>query len=223
MTARVITVRPETSVKDIAALMLTHHVSGLPVVTLAGELTGIVTEADLLYKETGQEHPTGRFFKGFPTFGRTGDTSRKAEGLTAVDLMSSPVITVEEDTPLREVASVMVRRKINRVPVMRGGRVAGIVSRADVLRAFTRPDAELARTVREALLHELWVDVSKIHVDVRGGVVHLDGAVDRRSELDLVTRWVAGLDGVVGVESALTFEYDDRAVALGAQWPPDRA
>lgn len=222
MTARVITVRPETSVKDIAALMLTHHVSGLPVVTIEGELVGIVTEADLLYKETGQEHPAGRFFKGFPPFGRTVDTSRKAEGLTAVDLMSSPVITVEEDTPLREVAGLMVRRKINRVPVMRGGRLAGIVSRADVLRAFTRPDAELARTVREALLRELWVDVSKIRVDVREGVVHLDGAVDRRSERDLVTRWVAGLDGVVGVESRLTFEYDDRAVALGAQWPTDQ-
>lgn len=221
MTARVITVRPETSVKDIAALMLTHHVSGLPVVTIEGELVGIVTEADLLYKETGQEHPAGRFFKGFPPFGRTVDTSRKAEGWTAVDLMSSPVITVEEDTPLREVAGLMVRRKINRVPVMRGGRLAGIVSRADVLRAFTRPDAELARTVREVLLRELWVDVSKIRVDVREGVVHLDGAVDRRSERDLVTRWVAGLDGVVGVESRLMFEYDDRAVALGAQWPTD--
>ena len=221
MTARVITVRPETSVKDIVALMLTHHVSGLPVVTIEGELVGIVTEADLLYKETGQELPAERFFRGFPPFGRTVDTSRKAEGLTAVDLMYSPVIAVEEDTPLREVAGLMVRRKINRVPVMRGGRLAGIVSRADVLRAFTRPDAELVRTVREALLRELWVDVSKIRVDVREGVVHLDGAVDRRSERDLVTRWVAGLDGVVGVESRLTFEYDDRAVALGAQWPPD--
>lgn len=221
MTAQVITVRPETSVKETAALMLAHHVSGLPVVTVEGELVGIVTEADLLYKETGRERAAEPFFRRWSRSGRTADAARKAEGLTAVDLMSSPVVTVEEATPLHDVAALMVRRRINRVPVMRQGRLAGIVSRADVLRAFTRPDAELARTVRTVLLRELWVDVGRIEVAVRDGVVRLDGVVDRRSELDLVTRWVAALDGVIGVESHLAFEYDDRAVALGASWPPD--
>lgn len=220
MTAQVITVRPETTVKEAAALMLAHHVSGLPVVTVEGDLVGIVTEADLLYKETGRERAQS-FFRRWARSGLTADVSRKVAGLTAIDLMSSPVVTVEEATPLHDVAALMVRRRINRVPVMRRGRLAGIVSRADVLRAFTRPDAEMARTVRTALLRELWVDVGRIEVAVRDGVVRLSGVVDRRSELDLVTRWVAGLDGVIGVENRLAFEYDDRAVALGASWPPD--
>ncbi|HEU5298087.1 MAG TPA: CBS domain-containing protein, partial [bacterium] len=169
MTAQVITVRPETAVKEAAALMLAHHVSGLPVVTVEGELVGIVTEADLLYKETGRERAEGRFSRLVPRFGRGTEVSRKAEGLTVVDLMSSPAITVKEETPLHDVAALMVRRRINRVPVMRQGRLAGIVSRADVLRAFTRPDAEMARTVRAGLLRELWVDVSRIQVAVRDG------------------------------------------------------
>jgi len=222
MTARVVTVRPETPVKDIAGLMLTHRISGLPVVTLAGELVGIVTEADLLYKETVGAQGNGGFLRGLPPFGRTAETARKAEGLTAQDLMTSPVVTVEEDTPLREVTSIMVRRKINRVPVVREARLVGIVSRADVLRAFTRSDEELARAVREALLHDLWVDVSMIQVSVRDGVVTVDGTVDRRSERELVGRWVATLDGVVAVENRLAFEYDDRDLVLAAPWPPLR-
>jgi len=222
MTPRVVTVRPDTPVKDIAALMLAHHVSGLPVVTLEGELVGIVTEADLLVKEAGGEPGDGRFLKGAPPFGRTADTARKAGALTARDLMSAPVITVGEDTPLHEIARLMVRRAINRVPVVREGRLVGIVSRADVLRAFTRPDEEIAAAVREALLHELWVDVSRIRIDVRDGVVSLEGSVDRRSERDLIVRWVGSLDGVVAVESRLTFAYDDRGVSLGSRWPPDR-
>jgi CBS domain-containing protein len=211
MTRRVITVRPQTPVKEIAALMLAHHVSGLPVVTVEGELVGIVTEADLLHKETAGA--PGR---------RPRAAARKAEGLTAQELMSSPVITVDEATPLRDVAALMVRKQINRVPVLRDGRLVGIVSRADVLRALTRPDEELAAAVREALLHDLWIDVSRLQVEVRDGVVRLGGIVDRRSERELAGRWAASLDGVVAVENALQFEYDDRAVALGASWPPAR-
>jgi len=222
MTHRVITVRPETSVKDVAGLMLAHRVSGLPVVTLTGELVGIVTEADLLYKETPPDLGNVPLLRGLPAFGRTAEISRKAEGLTAQDVMTAPVVTVEEDTPLREVAAIMVRRKINRVPVVRDGRVVGIVSRADILRALTRTDEELAHAVREALLHDLWVDVQRIAVTVRDGVVTLEGTVDRRSERELVGRWVAALDGVVAVENRLTFEYDDRDLALGASWPPSR-
>lgn len=222
MTSPVITAPPEASVKDIAALMLTHRVSGIPIVTAGGNLVGIVTEADLLYKETDRARPQPRVRKDLPPLGRAAAVRRKAEGVTAADVMSAPVITVEEETPLREVAALMVRRGINRVPVLRQGRLVGIVSRADVLRALVRPDEELARAVRESLLHDLWVDVSRLRIEVRDGVVHLDGVVERRSERDLVTRWVAAIDGVVRVEDRLSFEFDDRAVGLGPRWPPER-
>lgn len=214
MTSPVITVRPDTSIKDVAGLMLTHHISGLPVVPPDGELVGIVTEADLLYKETGPRQKDERFLKGFPPFGKTVDTVKKASGLTASDLMTSPVVTVDVDALVHEIAGLMVRRKINRVPVVRAGRLTGIVSRADVLRALVRPDEEIAAAVRQALVHELWIDVSRVKIDVRQGVVYLEGEVDRRSEKELAERWVATVDGVAKVESSLTYKLDDRRIEL---------
>jgi len=222
MTSRVITVRPDTLVKDVAALMAAHHISGLPVVAGDGALVGVVTEADLLYKETGPRQPPGRLRSGLPRFGRTARAMTKVEGLTAGEMMTAPVISAEETTPLREVAALMVRRRVNRLPVLRAGRLVGIVSRADVVQAFTRTDAELAAAVRATLLHDLWVDVTRIRIDVRDGVVHLDGEVERRSERDLVTRWVGAVDGVMGMESHLEYEYDDRAVHLRDRWPAGR-
>jgi len=221
MTSRVVTVRPETTVKVIAALMVAHHISGLPVVNGEGNVVGIVTEADLLQKEQGPRPRLGlRHTIGSLTRRRT--TMRKMAGLTAADLMSAPVITVEETTPLHQIAALMVDAQVNRVPVMRAGRLVGIVSRADIMRAFTRTDAEVAAAVRSTLLHDLWVDVTSVGIDVRDGIVILDGQVERRSECDLVTRWVASVDGVVAVESRLTFEYDDRGVHLGERWPAPR-
>lgn len=214
MTSPVITVRPDTSVKDIAAMMLAHHISGLPVVTPDGELMGIVTEADLLHKESASDHREAGFWKGFPLFGRALESMRKVEGVTAAELMSSPVVTVEEQTPLREVAALMVHRKINRAPVLSAGWLVGIISRNDVLRAFVRPDEEIAQAVRGTLLHDLWIDVTSLKIDVREGIVYLDGQVDRRSDKVLAERWAAAVDGVVKVESTLTYEFDDRNVAV---------
>lgn len=222
MTSRVVTVRPTATIRDVAALMARHHVSGLPVVTEDGELVGIVTEADLLYKEQGPRLPAGGLRRAVRAFRHPAGLRRKAEGLTAGDLMTAPVVTVEEATPLSEVAALMVRRQINRVPVMRTGRLAGIVSRADIVRAFTRTDAEVAAAVRATLLHDLWVDVTQIDITARHGVVYLDGRVERRSERDLVRRWVGAVDGVVAVESRLEYEYDDRGVRLGERWPAPR-
>lgn len=225
MTTRVVTVRPETSVKEIAALMLAHHISGLPVVTEDGSVVGIVTEADLLQKERGPRPHLGRLRHSIGSFIRRAAPSavKKIDALSAQELMSAPVMTVEEATPLHEIASLMVDAQINRVPVMRDGRVIGIVSRADIMRAFTRTDAEVAAAVRSTLLHDLWVDVTNVGIDVRGGIVVLDGQVERRSECELVTRWVAAVDGVIAVENRLTYEYDDRGVHLGDRWPAPRA
>ncbi len=152
----------------------------------------------------------------------TGQTARQRIHLQAGDVMTSPVVTVDEDTPLHEVAALMVRRKINRLPVLRASRLAGIVSRADVMRALVRPDEEIAAAVRETLPRDLWVDASRVRIDVRQGVVYLDGEVERRSEQVLVERWVAAIDGVVGVESKLTSRFDDRKTPLGDLWPQPR-
>lgn len=217
MTSPVITVDPQTPVKEVAQLLLTHHISGVPVVS-EGKLVGIVTEADLLHKERPATEEAGllRLLRR----GQLAEVERKAEGLVARDVMTSPVVTVTESTPLREVAALMARRQINRVPVVRGDQVVGIVSRADVLRALVRTDEELKEAVRQALLEELWIDPSALRIDVHEGVVTLEGEVDRRSDKELAERWVGTIDGVVRVESRLTYRFDDRQARMET-WPGD--
>jgi CBS domain-containing protein len=213
MTSPVVTARPDTRVKDLVALMATHRISGIPIVTVAHELVGIVTEGDLLYKEVlprpTEPAPLAQRLP-LPAVAEAAERARKAEGLRAEEVMTTPVLTVTEAATVHEIATLMVQHKINRVPVLRAGRVVGIVSRADVLKAFSRPDAELAEAIRDSLLHDLWIDVSRITVDVRGGIVSLEGSLDRRSEKALIEKWVGLADGVVDVQSRLTYEVDDR-------------
>ena len=201
MSAPVLTVRLDTPVKDIAAMMLAHRISGLPVLTADGELAGIVSEADLLHKELPPLSGATCLVRLLRST-YTADAD-KAEGRIAADLMTTPVITVEESTSLHEAAALMIRRRINRVPVLRNGRVVGMVTRADVLRALVRPDEEIAAAVRDALLHELWVDVARVGIAVRSGVVYLDGEVADDGEKRLAERWIRTIDGVVDVESRL--------------------
>jgi CBS domain-containing protein len=215
MTHPVITARTDARVKDLVALMITHHISGIPILTPAGELVGIVTEGDLLYKEL-EPRPTGPtgIVARLPlrSVAEAMERARKAEGLRADEIMTSPVIAVTEATPVREIAQLMVRHRINRVPVVRAGKVVGIVSRNDILKAFTRSDDELKTAIRESLLHDLWIDITRVTVEVKDGIVYLEGVVDRRSEKELAEKWAAMADGVVGVESRLTYEVDDRTL-----------
>lgn len=213
MTSPVVTATPDVTVKDLVALMVAHRISGIPIVTHAHELVGIVTEGDLLYKEIlprpAEPAPIVQRLP-IPGIVEAVERARKAEGLRAGEVMTAPVLTVTEATAVHEIATLMVRHKINRLPVLRAGRVVGIVSRADVLKAFRRSDAELVEAIRESLLHDLWLDVARLTIDVRDGIVYLDGTLDRRSETELVEKWVGMADGVVGVQSRLTYELDDR-------------
>lgn len=205
MTSPAVTVREDTPLKEVAEVLLRHRISGVPVVNDLGELVGILTEADLLYKEL-PESRRGWLLRPDPA------DVRKRAGVAARDLMTWPVTTVDEDTPLREAARLMAQRRVNRLPVVRGGRVVGIVSRADVLKALVRDDQELERVIREALLRQLWVDPATVQVRVQEGVVFLEGTVDRWSDKELLERWTAAVDGVVAVRSRLAYRFDDRRV-----------
>jgi CBS domain-containing protein len=214
MTAPVITAPPEATIRELVELMTARRISGVPIVSAAGELVGIVTEGDLLYKELAPR-PEGppelvQRFLPLPGIAAAADRARKAEGVRAAEVMTSPVITVTEDATVHEIAGLMSRHGINRVPVVRDGRVVGIVSRNDVLKVFARPDEELAAAIREALLHDLWIDISRVRVAAQHGVVTLDGRVERWSEKELAGKWAALADGVVRVENRLTYELDDR-------------
>src|SRR5262249_28663118 len=140
MTTPGITVSPDTPFGNIVAIMLKHRISGVPVVDEGGRLVGIVTEADLLLKE---EEPRAQpalipWHGSSLRLERIRDRHRKAEGRTAGALMTENVVSATEDATAHHLAHLMLARDVNRVPIVRDGRVVGIVTRADVLKVFTR-------------------------------------------------------------------------------------
>jgi CBS domain-containing protein len=212
MTRTVVAVTPETPLKDVAALMVAKGISGVPVVDAAGTVVGIVSEADFVIKERGAEGVRHRLLAR--VFGESKQTKRelaKIEATTAGQAMTSPAVTVAAADALKWAAEVMASRKINRLPVVEDGRLVGIVTRADVVRAFVRPDAELERLVREEVLTKsaFWLEPEAFDLTVRAGVVHIAGRVERRSLAETIVDVTRGLGGVVGVESGLTWEIDD--------------
>lgn len=212
MTRQVAAVRPETPLKDVAALMVSRGISGVPVVAEDGSVVGVVSEADFIIKERGREAVHHRLLARF--FGESHETMAelaKIEAQTAGQAMTSPAITVQADETLRQAAEEMASRKINRLPVVEGSRLVGIITRADVVRAFVRPDAELARLVREEVLAKtaFWLEPDSFLVEVDNGVVHLAGRVDRRSLAETIVEVTRDLGGIVGVSSDLSWEHDD--------------
>ncbi len=208
MTGNPITVSRSTSFKEIVHLLLTHRISAVPVVDAAGRPIGIVSEGDLILKEANPDPDEGhRLFEG-PS--RRRDLA-KAAGLLAADLMSSPVHTVPAAAGLGEAARLLHAKGVKRLPVVDDdGLLVGIVSRGDMLTAFLRPDAELVLDVREeVMVRTLWMDPDLVTVTAVNGVVNLDGVVERRSDIPILTRLIRGVDGVVGIKSSLTYRFDD--------------
>src|SRR5579883_3353147 len=196
MSTPVVTVRPETPLKAVAEAMAAHRVSGVPVVDGDGRLVGIVAESDFLAK---MEDGPGRV----------------PAPRTARDLMTTPVITAGPDATVRELARLMAAHDVNRIPIVEDGRVVGIVTRADILRTLARPDPAITEEVRWRLATDLWIDTSRIDVTTRDGIVTIAGTVDTRTEAELVARWAAATDGVVGVDvSRLRYRFDDQRVKV---------
>lgn len=211
MTRETITVGPDTPLKEVARIMVDHGISGIPVVE-SGLVIGVVSEADLLVKERGAEAIQGRRFARI--FGESRATQlvrEKVEATIAREAMSQPPITISEDRPAREAADIMVERQVNRLPVVDDqGLLRGIVTRADVIRSFVRPGADLLRIVREDVLRRaLWVDPETLQVTVQRGNVIVRGTVDRRSTAETLAVLVGQIDGVVSVDSDVSWMLDD--------------
>lgn len=209
MTTAVVTVTDSAPFKDIVGLMDTHGVSALPVVDRDRRLVGIVSEADLLLKEEYQPQPAAE--RHLFERRRRRIERKKATGLVARQLMTTPVVTVGPDAALRAAARLLHQRKVKCLPVIdEERRVIGIVSRADLLKVFLRSDQEIFEEVTHRVLFGLLgLEPGTIKVQVGDGVVLLEGVIEQRSMSPVVVALVQGVDGVVGVDTRLDYLVDD--------------
>lgn len=211
MTRSVITVDRGTPLKDVAQLLIDNAISGIPVVNVDGAVVGVVSEADLLIKEQGagaiRHRPLARFLGEAP---EARQQLVKLAAVTVDDAMTTPAVTIASNRPIHEAAALMTKRGVNRLPVVDDGRLVGIVSRADLVRAYVRSDDELADTIRnDVILRILWLDPAHFSVIVRNGVASISGRAERRSTAEMLERSVSMVPGVVQVHASVTWSMDD--------------
>lgn len=184
MTPDVVTVPPETPFFTVAQMLAQRHISAVPVVGSAGEVLGIVTEADLIRRLAGDaKAPMGLLRSLFSNMDRLADRYASTHGTTAAEIMTPDAITVSPGATAGEIAELMEKKQVRRVLVTEGGKLLGLVSRADLLRALVAPKAEggdypderLRRAVLAAMKREPWADSYFLTVEVKDGVVEFHG------------------------------------------------
>jgi len=210
MTEDVITVGPATSVREIAALLVRHRISGVPVVTLDRKVIGIVSQSDLLYRaEAGSERKSRSWLGFFADPDRIAREYAKAHGQKAHDVMSRPVVSVADEADFADVAGTLNAHGVKRLPVIRDGNLVGIITRTDVIRALgklegSKPAAgpenvALQKAVLDKMRALSWLDSAYVNVEVLNGVVRLTGFIgseDQRRALRVLAEEVAGADNV---------------------------
>ena len=205
MTTRVVSVRKDTSFKEMAAALRENRVSAFPVTDDDGKVIGVVSEADLLTKQALDGGYDG--MPGMITGLLRHKEQGKARGMTAGDLMTGPAVTVVPGDTVEDAARLMYKRKVKRLPVIdTDGRLAGIISRADVLSVYGRPAAEIAREIRQdVIMTGFRGDPGSFTVTVKDGIVTLEGFPDttRQGRNILAEAW--HIEGVVSVRDRLTY------------------
>ena len=213
MTTPVLSVRPETSVQEVARLLLERHISAVPVLDADGELVGIVSEGDFLHRveEGGRRH--GSWW--LRLLSEPADDAAeyvKTHGRFVRDVMTRAVITVSEETLVGETAHLLETKRIKRVPVLRDGKVVGIVSRADLLRgmaALREPapgaappvaDETIRRQVLDQIQNAEWTPSYPLSVIVTNGIVQIWGLVEASRQRDALRVLAEGVPGVQGAE-----------------------
>jgi CBS domain-containing protein len=213
MTRPVVTVSPEATIVEAANIMLQRHISGLPVVDSAGKLVGMVTEGDLIRRpEIGTQKKRGRWLGFLTGPGKLAEDFVHEQGRRVGEVMTKSPLTVTEETSLAEIADLMEKNNVKRLPVTQGDTLVGIVSRANLLQAV----ASLARTIPDptadddhirnrliaALQKQDWCPFG-LNVIVRDGIVHLSGVItDERSRQAAVVA-AENVDGVKKVHDHL--------------------
>ena len=207
MTRPVLTVSPDTTIGEAANLMLQRHISGLPVVDAAGKLVGIVSEGDFIRRsEIGTQRRRSRLLKLILGPGQAATDFVHEHGCRIADIMTHEPVTISQDTPLETIVMLMEKNKLKRLPVMRGEKLVGIVSRANLLQAVaslareipdpTADDDHIRGRILNALEKNDWCPLG-LNVVVRDGIAHLSGIItDERSRQAAIV----GAENVAGVK-----------------------
>ncbi|MGH2657494.1 MAG: CBS domain-containing protein [Actinomycetota bacterium] len=179
MSTRLIAVRPDEPLKELARALVRNRIGGVPVTDPEGRVLGIVSESDL--QPTKEEAPIRPI-------------------RTAADVMTRPVITLTEDDTVTQAARVLQRHRIKRAPVLRRGVLVGMITRSDLLRPYLRTDSEIRADVEQVLLGDgLGLTRDRLQVRVESGVVRLQGLVPDRRHQAVTVRLARGVEGVIDV------------------------
>ena len=202
MTTQVVTVGTAASFKEMVVKMRESGVSALPVVDGEGRVIGVVSEADMLNKEAGLDTEPGELSSLLRFTER-----EKAAGVTAAELMTKPPVTIGPGAPVAEAARLMRDHRVKGLPVITDtGLLIGIISRADALRVFARPDADIRRDAEEEVIAETFLaDSPLVSVTVHDGIVTLTGRTDTGQLARGLVAVIRQIDGVVAVRDQLGY------------------
>ena len=218
MATNVITVRLDTPVATIAEVLLANRISAVPVVNDKNVLVGIVSEGDLIRRvEAGTERHRSWWLELLTGKETLAHEFVMSHARKAADVMTRPVISVQPDTPLGDIASLLEKHRIKRVPVASNGKIVGIVSRANLIQALVNlnrakteasvDDLTLHGNILEQLRSKPWVDPSTISILVNNGSVELWGIVDSETEKNAIRVAVEVTPGVRQVANKLVVEH----------------
>jgi CBS domain-containing protein len=201
MTENVFTVTPETPLKIVATRMLEYGISGMPVVN-GDRVLGVISETDILFKERIAPDRQG-VVDWLVHYGED-PPQAKLEARTAGEAMTTPAVIIASGRPIADAAALMLDLSIDRLPVVDSGRLVGLVTRADLVRAFTRSDEQIEREImEEGVLRRFWMGPSEVTIAVEQGNVLLEGRVDTEDLLESIVTYAEHTPGVVSVESNL--------------------
>jgi CBS domain-containing protein len=203
MTTRVAAVRKNAPFKDIAASLTRNRVRAFPALDDDGKVIGVVSEADLLCKEAliaamgGRAAPPGPYHDEFA----------RAAAVTAADLMTTPPVTITPGEPVTSAARLMYHGRVKRLPVVsENGHLVGIISRADVLSVYGRPDDEIGQEItKNVTLNDFLSDPGCFTVTVKDGIVTLEGRPETVQQGRDILAEIWPVEGVVSVRDRLTY------------------
>ena len=216
MTRTVVSIEQNATVLQAARLMLQHHISGLPVVDKQGALVGVLSEGDFLRRsETHTERRRSRWLEFLMGPGRIAGDYVHSHGNKVSEVMSSDLKTVGEEASLEDIVALMEKHRIKRVPVLRAGRLVGIVTRSNLMHAMVSlarvasPGAQSDAAIREKLLAEFkkqqWAPVATTNVVVHDGVVDLWGMIIDERQRNALKVAAENIPGVTGVKDHLVW------------------